>query len=76
MKARWLLKLDEKEPKATILWKRVGKSDRKTDALHILLSSPSLRDGNIYGVDAYGEFRCLDLKTGDRLWQTFARHDV
>jgi len=66
-----LLKLDAKEPKATILWRRVGKSDRKTDALHILLSSPSLRGGNIYGVDAYGELRCLDLKTGDRLWQTF-----
>jgi outer membrane protein assembly factor BamB len=66
-----VLKLDEKKPGATVLWRRAGKSDRKTDALHVLLSSASLRDGHIYGVDAYGELRCLDLKTGDRLWQTF-----
>ena len=66
-----VLKLDDKEPKAGILWKRAGKNDRKTDALHILLSTPSVRDGHIYGVDAYGELRCLDLKTGDRLWETF-----
>jgi outer membrane protein assembly factor BamB len=66
-----VVKLDEHEPKASILWKRAGKSDRKTDALHTLLSPPSLRNGHIYGIDAYGELRCLDLKTGDRLWSTF-----
>jgi outer membrane protein assembly factor BamB len=66
-----VLKLDEHGPAASVLWKRVGKSDRKTDALHILLATPSIRDGHIYGVDAYGELRCLDLKTGDRLWETF-----
>jgi len=66
-----VLKLDSKEPGASVLWRRVGKSDRKTDALHILFSTPAIRDGFIYGVDAYGELRCLNLKTGDRLWETF-----
>src|SRR5690606_16727003 len=23
----------------------------------------------IYGVDSYGEFRCLDAATGDRIWE-------
>jgi len=23
----------------------------------------------IYGVDSYGELRCLELKTGDRVWE-------
>jgi outer membrane protein assembly factor BamB len=27
-----------------------------------------IEKGHVYGVDAYGHFRCLDLKTGDRVW--------
>jgi outer membrane protein assembly factor BamB len=28
-------------------------------------------DGDyIYGIDAYGELRCLDLRTGDRVWES------
>lgn len=67
-----VLKLDIRTPAATVLWKRVGKSDRNSDALHILLSTPSVWDHHIYGVDAYGQLRCLNLKNGDRLWETFA----
>jgi outer membrane protein assembly factor BamB len=67
-----LLQLDAREPKASVLWKRAGKSDRNTDALHIVFSTPSIRDGHIYGVDCYGQLRCLDLKTGDRIWETAA----
>lgn len=65
-----LLKLDDQEPRASILWKRHGKNDRHTEALQVLLSTPSIRDGHIYGVDILGELRCLDLKTGDRIWET------
>lgn len=67
-----VVKLDDDHPGAKVLWKRVGKSDRKTDALHTLVSPPVLRDGHIYGIDIYGQLRCLDLKTGDRLWETTA----
>jgi outer membrane protein assembly factor BamB len=28
-----------------------------------------LKGDHIYGVDSYGELRCLDLKTGDRVWE-------
>jgi len=67
-----MLKLDSSHPAASILWKRRGKSERRTDALHSLMSPPILRDGHIYGVDIQGYLRCLDLKTGDRIWDTFA----
>jgi outer membrane protein assembly factor BamB len=66
-----LLKLADAAPSASILWKRKGKNDRKTDALHIVAWPPVLRDGHIYGVDTYGELRCLDLANGNRLWETF-----
>ena len=70
-----MLKLgqDEKgEPTASILWKRAGKTERKTDAIHTVFAAPLLRDGHVYGVDVLGQLRCLDSKTGDRLWETTA----
>ncbi|MBX7212064.1 MAG: PQQ-like beta-propeller repeat protein [Verrucomicrobiaceae bacterium] len=51
-----------------LLWRRQGVSERKTEALHCMIMTPLLRDGHIYGIDSYGEFRCLDAKTGDRVW--------
>ena len=67
-----VMKLDSSEPKATVLWERAGKKgSKKTDALQILMASPALTESNIYGVCINGELRCLDLKTGDRLWETY-----
>lgn len=65
-----LVKLEGNPPTASVVWKRAGKNDRKTDAIHAVFSPPVLRDGHIYGVDSYGQLRCLDLKTGDRIWST------
>lgn len=50
------------------LWQRHGVSERKTDALHCMIMTPLFRGGHIYGVDSYGEFRCLNAATGDRVW--------
>ncbi|WP_373650303.1 PQQ-binding-like beta-propeller repeat protein [Schlesneria sp. DSM 10557] len=66
-----LLKLDEKTPTATEVWRRHGKNERQTDALHSIISTPMIDHGYIFGVCSYGELRCLDLKNGDRLWATF-----
>lgn len=52
------------------LWRRSGPSEQRTDALHSIISTPLLDDGYIYGVDSYGEFRCLDAATGDRVWMS------
>ncbi len=63
-----LIKLDEKTQAADLVWERAGENERKTDALHCCISTPLIQEGYIYGIDSYGEFRCLDLKNGDRIW--------
>ncbi|HKK63916.1 MAG TPA: PQQ-binding-like beta-propeller repeat protein [Bacteroidales bacterium] len=64
-----LIKLSEKSTSASMVWHRKGESVRKTDALHCIISTPFIQGDHIYGVDSYGEFRCLDLMTGDRIWK-------
>jgi outer membrane protein assembly factor BamB len=66
------VKLEEAEPKARVLYKRGDPKMRRTEALQTLMSTPVLRDGHLYGICAGGELRCIDLKTGDRLWETTA----
>jgi len=63
-----LLKLDTEKVHAVKVWKRSGKDERNTDALHCCISTPIVQDGYVYGVDSYGEFRCLELLSGDRIW--------
>jgi outer membrane protein assembly factor BamB len=66
-----MLKLDPAKLAVEQLWKRIGKSEqpRDTDALHSIIATPLLDGDYLYGVDSYGELRCLDAKTGDRLWE-------
>lgn len=64
----FLFKHDIAAPQISLLWKRQGVSERKTDALHCMIMTPLIRGGHVYGLDSYGEFRCLDLATGDRVW--------
>ncbi|MCC2669624.1 MAG: hypothetical protein K0Q72_2095, partial [Armatimonadetes bacterium] len=52
------------------LWQRRGATEARTDALHSLISTPILTADHVYGFDASGELRCLDAKTGDRLWES------
>ena len=66
-----LLKLDGSKPGVTEVWRRHGQNEKITDSLHCLISTPVIEGRHIYGVCSYGELRCLDLKTGDRLWATF-----
>ena len=51
------------------IWRRQGRSERNTDALHAMISTPLLEGDYVYGVDSYGELRCLELATGDRVWE-------
>jgi len=64
-----LLKLDTHKLAVEKIWRRVGSNERHTDALQSIISTPLLDGDYIYGVDAYGELRCLDLMTGDRVWE-------
>ena len=64
-----LIRFDQERPQAEKVWWRIGRDERNTDALHCMISTPILKGDHIYGVDSYGELRCLDLKTGDRIWE-------
>ena len=52
------------------VWKRKGASERQTDSLHALITTPILDGDYVYGVDSYGELRCLDARNGDRIWES------
>ena len=51
------------------IWRRLGPDERQTDALHSIISTPYLEGDHVYGVDSYGELRCLAAETGDRIWE-------
>lgn len=64
-----LVYLGDDYTSAEKVWQRSGESERKTDALHCVMNTPVIIDNYIYGVDSYGELRCLELATGDRVWE-------
>lgn len=64
-----LVRLSNENISAEKVWLRAGESEQKTDALHCVINTPVIKDDFIYGVDSYGEMRCLKLKTGDRVWE-------
>ncbi len=51
------------------VWRRQGRSERDTDALHSIMATPLLKGAYLYGVDSYGELRCLLAENGDRIWE-------
>ena len=65
----YMFRLRQDQPQVELLWSRRGESETKTDALHAMISTPVFLGDHIYGVDSYGEFRCLDAKNGDRVWE-------
>ena len=65
-----LLKLRQDTLAVEKIWQRAGPSEKQTDALHSIISTPYLRGDHIYGIDSYGELRCLELMTGDRVWES------
>ena len=67
-----MLRLAADKPAATKLWQSTKASERDTDALHTVMSTPWIEDGHIYGVCSYGQLRCLRADTGERMWETFA----
>ena len=64
----YLYGLDDENMGVELLWSRRGASERRTDALHSIIMTSVIRDNYVYGIDSYGEFRCLDLQNGDRVW--------
>jgi outer membrane protein assembly factor BamB len=67
-----MLRLKQDHLAVEKIWQRRGQHERSTDALHSIISTPLAIGDYIYGVDSYGELRCLDANTGDRLWESQA----
>jgi len=65
-----LLKLDTDTLAVEEIWRQRSPSERDTQTLHSCISTPLLRGQYIYGVDSYGELRCLELLTGKRIWES------
>ena len=66
-----LQRLDDGRPGRRIVSGK-GKSDSEinTDGLHAVVNTPVIDGDYIYGICSYGQFRCLNLKTGERVWET------
>jgi outer membrane protein assembly factor BamB len=67
------LQLNGIEPaKASVKWQRAGKGRTTAGGLQVLMAPPATDGAFIYGVSNGGELRCLDARTGDVLWETYA----
>lgn len=62
-----MLELKTDAPGAEVVWRGVAKT-----AVYCANSTPLIEDGVIYGADCRsGGLRGVDLKTGERLWESF-----
>jgi outer membrane protein assembly factor BamB len=65
-----MLKLGEDRPTVHEVWRRLGRDEQHTDSLHSMIGTPWIIGDYIYGVDSYGQLRCLQADTGDRVWES------
>src|SRR5262249_54067387 len=42
------------------------------DGLHAMNGTPVIVNDHIYGVDSFGQFRCLRASSGERIWESQA----
>lgn len=64
-----LLRLEADRPAYEKLWHVIGRDEKNTEALHSIIATPVFENGYLYGVDSYGELRCLDAQDGRRVWE-------
>ena len=63
-----LLRMKADEMGIELVWSQVGVNEKQTKGIHSMIGTPVWIDDHIYGVDSFGELRCLDAKTGRRVW--------
>lgn len=61
-----MIRMDTSKPAAKIVWQG-GKDSGIAGAIN----TPFLQDGYIYGSGHDGNYRCVELKTGKRIWETY-----
>lgn len=67
-----MLQLAADRPAVSVLWRGKSNDASHPDGMHILMATPLLRDGHVYGIGAAGDLICQDAATGKKLWSTFA----
>lgn len=67
-----MLDLDPGKPAHQLAWRGKSNNEQNTDGLHSLINTPVFDSDYIYGICSYGQFRCLNAKTGERIWETQA----
>ena len=67
-----MLRINDGNTGVSLLWKSTGESEIKTTRIHTVINTAVIQDGYLYGIDAYGQLRCLDARTGERLWESLA----
>lgn len=65
-----MLKLHQDKPEVSQIWRRLGPDEQHTDSLHAMIGTPWLDGDYVYGVDSYGQLRCLEAATGNRVWES------
>jgi outer membrane protein assembly factor BamB len=64
-----MLKLDQQKTAVSMIWRLVGPDEQNTQGLHSIISTPVRLGDYLYGVDSYGELRCLEAASGKRIWE-------
>jgi outer membrane protein assembly factor BamB len=64
-----MLKVNADGKSVTEVWSAVGPNEKATKSLQSIISTPIWLDDHIYGVDSYGQLRCLEAKAGQRVWE-------
>ena len=64
-----MLEMSETSMEVKQMWHLIGPNERKTEGLHSIISTPIWIGDYIYGVDSYGELRCLRASDGERIWE-------
>jgi len=65
-----MLELADDGKSAKIVWSGKSESEIRTDGLHPIISTPFMNKTHIYGIGSYGHLRCLNSKTGKRVWDS------
>ncbi|HJZ57858.1 MAG TPA: PQQ-binding-like beta-propeller repeat protein [Gemmataceae bacterium] len=56
---------------AEVVWKcpKEGERPNQTTTLNSIIPTPVIVNEHVYGVCSYGQLRCLEVKTGKRVWE-------
>lgn len=63
-----MLRTGSGEPE--VLWRTARESEKRTEHLNGIINTAVIDGDHLYGACSYGEFRCLELETGARVWES------